>query len=135
MTQPRGTAPATDLSLEEAGALAPLVTPQEAAARVAEGALLIDVRGDAGRAEHGTIPDAVIADRYDLDAALSAGSRSRITRPDSPIVVICGSVRGSGPVAAALLARGFTDVVHVDGGFAAWRDAGLPVIAPGQTTA
>lgn len=131
MTQPRGTAPATDLSLEQAGALAPLVTPQQAADRVARGALLIDVRGDAGRAEHGTIPGAVVADRYHLDATVSPGSRD--VQPAAPIVVICGSVRGSGPVAAALLDRGFTDVVHLDGGFAAWRDAGLPVTAPGQT--
>ena len=43
---------------------------------------------------------------------------------------MCGSVRGSGPVAAALAAKGFTNVVHVEGGAAAWKDAGLPIEEP-----
>ena len=45
-------------------------------------------------------------------------------------MVVCGSVRGSGPVAAELRAKGFTNVVHVEGGFPAWKDAGLPTEAP-----
>lgn len=35
---------------------APLITPEEAAARFANGAVVIDVRSDAGRAQDGTIP-------------------------------------------------------------------------------
>jgi rhodanese-related sulfurtransferase len=41
---------------------------------------------------------------------------------DTPIVVICGSVNGSGPVTQALLKKGFVDVVHVEGGAAAWPE-------------
>ncbi|MET7772679.1 rhodanese-like domain-containing protein [Nocardia sp. NPDC005366] len=48
---------------------------------------------------------------------------------DQPIVV-CGSVNGSGPVASGLLERGFIDVVHVEGGFPAWQEAGLPTDPP-----
>ena len=41
-------------------------------------------------------------------------------------MIVCGSINGSGPVAEALAARGYTDVSHVDGGFPAWKEAGLP---------
>lgn len=47
--------------------------------------------------------------------------------------MICGSPAGSGPVTAELLAAGFTDVVQVDGGFPAWKAAGLTVGEPAQT--
>ena len=44
-------------------------------------------------------------------------------------MIVCGSVNGSGPVAEALAARGYTYVSHVDGGFPAWKEAGLPATA------
>ncbi|AEE46542.1 rhodanese-like domain-containing protein [Cellulomonas fimi] len=126
----RSTAPAQDLSLDEAGALAPLVSPGEAAERVAAGAVLVDVRSDAGRATTGSLPGATVVDRYAVDTAFDLDSAARVVPAlslDTPVVVVCGSVRGSGPVAAALRDKGFTDVVHVEGGAPAWRDAGLPV--------
>jgi len=128
------TAPAVDLTLEEAAALAPTVTPGDAADRVAAGAVLVDVRSDAGRASTGAIPGALVVDRYAVDRDFDLASAARlapVVALDTPIVVVCGSVRGSGPVAAALRAKGFTNVVHVDGGAPAWRDAGLPFDAPG----
>lgn len=126
-------APAEHLSIEEAAALAPAVSPDEAASRVAQGAFLIDVRSEAGRSRTGSIPGATLADRYGLDEEfdLSAATRhAPVVSLDTPIVVVCGSVRGSGPVAAELRAKGFTNVVHVDGGFPAWKDAGLPAEPP-----
>ena len=116
-------------TLEEAGALAPLVTPTEAAKRVEGGALLVDVRSAAGRAGAGEIPGATVVDKAAIDSAFDLDSDTRlptVTSPDTPIVVICGSVMGSGPSAATLLAKGFRDVVHVEGGFPAWKAAGLP---------
>jgi len=129
----RSTAPAEDLTLEEAGALAPLVDPTDAAARVAAGAFLVDVRSEAGRARTGSIPGATVVDRYDVDADFDLTSSLRLAPVlslDTPVVVVCGSVRGSGPVAAALREKGFTNVVHVEGGAAAWKDAGLPIDEP-----
>lgn len=49
---------------------------------------------------------------------------------DQPVVVVCGSVNGSGPVAEWLTGKGFIDVAHVDGGFPAWKESGLPAEAP-----
>jgi rhodanese-related sulfurtransferase len=132
-TAPRPGAPAEHLSLEAAAALAPVVDAAEAAARVAAGAVLLDVRSEAGRSRTGAIPGATVGDRYALDEDFDLTAATRhapVVSLDTPIVVVCGSVRGSGPVAAALRAKGFTHVVHVDGGFPAWKDAGLPTEPP-----
>ncbi|MFC0531534.1 rhodanese-like domain-containing protein [Phytohabitans kaempferiae] len=100
-----------------------LISPADASARVANGALLVDVRSAPRREADGAIPGALIADRDDLKAVFG------LVSVDTPIVVVCGSIDGSRPVAEALVAEGFADVAHVDGGFAQWRDAGLPVEA------
>ncbi|MFI2295343.1 rhodanese-like domain-containing protein [Isoptericola sp. NPDC019571] len=118
-TAPGGTGPTTP----------PTQDARTAGARVADGALLVDVRSARGRAATGDIPGATLADRDDLDALFGPADAPAISL-DTPVVVVCGSIDGSGPVAAALTARGFTDVTHVDGGFPAWRDAGLPATAP-----
>jgi rhodanese-related sulfurtransferase len=104
---------------------AALVTAAEARRRVADGAVLLDTRSPGGREKTGAIEGAVIVDRDDLDAEFGFDSPSRhpeVASTDTPIVVICGSVNGSGPVADALIARGFVNVVHVDGGAAAWHE-------------
>ncbi|QAY63756.1 sulfurtransferase [Xylanimonas allomyrinae] len=101
-----------------------LQTAADAGAKVADGALLIDVRSAALRASTGEIPGATIADRDDLDALFGPAAAPAVAH-DTPVVVVCGSINGSGPVAEALAARGYTDVSHVDGGFGAWKDAGL----------
>ena len=107
----------------------PLQTATDAAAKVADGALLIDVRSAGGRASHGEIPGATLADRHDLDALFGPADNPVISL-DTPVVVVCGSPNGSGPVAEELAARGYTNVSHVDGGFPAWKEAGLPASDP-----
>ncbi|MFC7925105.1 rhodanese-like domain-containing protein [Microbacterium laevaniformans] len=112
---------------------APLISPQDAAARLAAGALVVDVRSDAGREKDGVIPGSIRGDRTRLDAQFFLDSPEKlaeVTEWDQEIVIVCGSVRGSGPVAEKLRAQGFTNVSHVDGGFPAWRDAGGPAEAP-----
>ena len=108
-----------------------LQTPENAGAKVASGALLIDIRSAAGRAASGEIPGATLVDRDNLDALFGPSDHPAIT-VDTPVVIVCGSIKGSAPVAEALAARGYTAVSHVDGGFPAWKDAGLP--ATGSAT-
>jgi rhodanese-related sulfurtransferase len=45
---------------------------------------------------------------------------------DRPLMVICATGSRSGQATAYLLAHGWTDVVNVSGGTAAWQRAGLP---------
>ncbi|WP_336631774.1 MULTISPECIES: rhodanese-like domain-containing protein [unclassified Microbacterium] len=123
------TSPASPLSEAAPTYDAPLITPQEAAERFSAGAVVIDVRSDAGRAKDGVIPGSIRADRERIDAQFLLDSPEKlaeITEWDQDIVIVCGSIRGSGPVAEKLRERGFTNVAHVDGGFPAWRDAGAP---------
>ncbi|KXC04578.1 rhodanese-like domain-containing protein [Microbacterium hominis] len=104
---------------------APLISPEEAADRFAPDAVVVDVRSDAGRAKDGVIR----GDRDRIDAQFLLDSPEKlaeITEWDQDIVIVCGSIRGSGPVAQKLRESGFTNVAHVDGGFPAWRDAGAP---------
>jgi alkanesulfonate monooxygenase SsuD/methylene tetrahydromethanopterin reductase-like flavin-dependent oxidoreductase (luciferase family) len=106
---------------------APVQPAHDAGERVAAGAVLIDVRSAGGRAATGEIPGAKITDRNRLESLFDDAGTPLVSL-DTPIVVVCGSVNGSGPVARELRRRGFTDVTHVDGGFPAWKDAGLPTV-------
>ncbi len=114
----------SDLSASDLPRTPALLDAAAAGERVAAGSRLIDVRSTGGRAATGAIPGADIVDREQLEETFADTPR------DQPIVVVCGSVNGSAPVADWLVRAGFTDVAHVDGGFAAWRDAGLPAEAP-----
>ena len=129
----------TDLTLDEAAALAPIQTPDAAIAKVAAGAVLVDVRGAEGRARDGVIDGAIFGDRYNIPAEFLPGSATthpEIVDLDTPIVVVCGSVRGSGPVAAELVELGFRNVTHVEGGFPAWQEAsGVAVSGDGEACA
>lgn len=112
-------APSCDLPAVEAPHAA-LVSAGIAAAAARGGARFIDVRSEGGRARTGGLPEAEIVSKDVLDETFADRDLTR------PVVVICGSVNGSGPVAEQLVAWGYTDVAHVEGGFPAWKDAGLP---------
>jgi hydroxyacylglutathione hydrolase len=49
---------------------------------------------------------------------------------DRPLVLQCQGGSRSAIGASLLRARGFTNVANLAGGYAAWRDAGLPVEKP-----
>jgi hydroxyacylglutathione hydrolase len=84
------------------------------------GPRVIDVRG---RAEwtHGHLPKATHIYLGDLQERAAELPRNE------PIVVHCQSGTRSSIAASLLMARGFTDVTNLIGGFDAWRKAGLPV--------
>jgi rhodanese-related sulfurtransferase len=46
---------------------------------------------------------------------------------DDQVIVVCDSGYASSLVAATLQELGFSRATDLDGGFQAWRDAGLPV--------
>ena len=107
-----------------------LLTAAEGAEWVRGGAVLIDVRSLPTRERVGGIAGAIVVDRERLPALFGADSPERLTEVHSdehPIVVVCGSVAGSQPVADWLVEHGHTAVAHVDGGFDAWKAAGQPV--------
>jgi rhodanese-related sulfurtransferase len=107
------------------------VQPEEAAARVAAGALLVDTRPWEQRRRDGAVPGALVVDRNVLEWRLDPASPDRlpeITGYDLDIVVLCNEGYSSSLVADTLRTLGLTRSVDVIGGFVAWAAAGLPVV-------
>jgi ADP-ribose pyrophosphatase YjhB (NUDIX family)/rhodanese-related sulfurtransferase len=105
-------------------------TPEEAAAAVAAGALLVDIRPVEQRQRDGSVPGAVVIERNVLEWRLDPASHWRhaaLTSADQPVIVLCNEGYQSSLAAAGLLDLGCTSVTDLDGGFQAWRAAGLPI--------
>ena len=104
--------------------------PAEAAERVAAGALLVDTRSAALRAEQGAIPGALVVERNVLEWRLDPRSEWRlpeITGYDVEVLVICAEGFSSSLVADTLRTLGLSRSADVVGGVEAWIAAGLPV--------
>jgi rhodanese-related sulfurtransferase len=129
-----GSTPKTvDELLAQARAVLPhRPSPVEALQAQAIGALLVDVRGDDQRRD-GLIPGAIIVPRNSLEWRCDPASKWRhpaITRHDLRIILICQQGYQSSLAAATLQQLGLIHATDLDGGFAAWAAAGLPVIIP-----
>jgi aminoglycoside 2'-N-acetyltransferase I len=105
--------------------------PDEALAAIRAGALVVDIRSERQRERDGVVPGAVFHPRNALewradpasghdDPALSADLTRRL-------IVMCDEGCQSSLAAATLQALGFARATDLDGGFQAWRAAGLPV--------
>lgn len=98
----------------------PAVGAEEAARRVDEGAMLLDVREpDEWYAGHA--PEAV-----HVPLAALAASVDQLDK-DQPIVAVCRVGGRSERAASVLLQRGY-DAVNLAGGMQAWAAAGMPVV-------
>ncbi len=100
----------------------------EALQAVTEGALLIDVRSQAGREKNGELAGAVIIAKADVVPLLT--SRLGRSAADQKIVLFCGSVAGTEGLVAQLNQVGLGDIYDVDGGFAALTGAGGLAVIP-----
>jgi len=121
--------------LEDARSRLVRLTPQQAAAAVADGAGLVDIRPAWQRAEAGEIPGALVVERNHLEWRLHPASSARL--PQAAVgrrwIVVCTEGYTSSLAADALNSIGVT-ATDVVGGFAAWRAAGQPTV-PGAPTA
>ena len=108
------------------------LTPQDALAAVAEGAVLIDTRCAELRREAGVVPGAVHIPLSVLYWRLDPGSPNRnpaVADLDRQVILLCAHGYSSSLAAATLLDLGFARATDVVGGFEAWAAAGLPVAA------
>ena len=103
--------------------------PREAAAAVRTGALLVDIRPQAQRAEEGEIPGALLVERNVLEWRFDPASAARLPQAsyDLRVIVVCSQGYTSSLAAAALQDLGLSQATDLDGGFQAWAAAGLPV--------
>jgi rhodanese-related sulfurtransferase len=115
--------------LAEARSKLDRLDPAAASAVVAGGALLVDTRPLELRQRDGVVPGALIIDRNVLEWRLDPASAHRIdevTGHDQTIVVMCNEGYASSLVAAELQEMGFARATDLEGGFQAWRAAGMP---------
>jgi rhodanese-related sulfurtransferase len=113
------------------------LTPRQAFREVSGGAVLIDIRPAAQRAEQGEIPGSVVIERNHLEWRLDPCSEARlpwVTGYDHRIIVFCVDGYTSSLAAAALLDLGLHRATDVIGGYRAWTAAGLPSAAAGAGT-
>jgi rhodanese-related sulfurtransferase len=105
------------------------LVPEAAYRAMAAGAAMVDIRPVEQRREEGEIPDSVIIGRNVLEWRLDPRSDARIielARYDAQIIVLCSEGYASSLAAASLRHLGLRHATDVDGGFRAWKAAGLP---------
>ena len=104
------------------------ITPRDASYRLAQGAVLVDVREDHER-ELGMAQGALGVARAELEAA----PHQYLPGPDAEIVLICQTGGRSMLAAEQLLRRGYLRVFSVRGGTLMWQAEGLPLTRPAGT--
>jgi rhodanese-related sulfurtransferase len=105
------------------------LTPLEAAAAADRGALLVDTRPLQQRRDEGEIPGALVIERNHLEWRLDPTSDARVPEAvdhDVEVIVVCSEGYASSLAAASLQDLGLRRATDLDGGFHAWRAAGLP---------
>ena len=107
---------------------APVLTPEEAARRVAAGiAVLIDVR-EPGEWRDGVVKGALLLPLSDLQGERLRWKPVLEANADKELILYCRSGNRSG-IAAGLLAGEKFKTANA-GGFSAWKAAGQPVVVP-----
>ena len=117
--------------LEEARSRIERVSPGEALAAVeGEDALLVDIRSGAQRLRDGAIPGALVYERNVLEWRLdpsSGASDPAAGEFGRRVILVCDGGYQSSLAAANLCDLGYGRAADLEGGFQAWRAAGLPV--------
>lgn len=101
------------------------VAPEELAAEVAAGALVVDLRPDANRREEGELPGAVVIERIHLEWRLDRTSGAAIPEAsdDLRVILFCNEGYASSLAAADLRGLGIHRATDLVGGYRAWKAA------------
>lgn len=104
------------------------LNPDQVEAELAEGAVLVDVREDAERAQ-GAIPGSLHVARGLLEFRADPASPAHLPQldPQRRVILQCASGGRSALAGMTLRQMGFANVAHLDGGMQAWMAAGKPV--------
>ena len=108
--------------------------PAETHEAMGHGAVLVDIRTQAQRAEQGRVPGSLHVERNVLEWRFDPQSGARLPQAagyDVQVIVMCVEGYTSSLAAVALQDLGLARATDLDGGYRAWQRAGLPFI-PGQ---
>lgn len=86
-------------------------------------AVLVDIRDDATVAHHGAMLNAKRVEIKELKDKAGTLSKSK----ETPMIVVCQTGARAGAAATILKGAGYSDVFVLNGGVAAWKEAGMPV--------
>lgn len=102
-------------------------------ARLAEGRLqIVDIRDVRELEREGTLPGALLAPRGMLEFWVDPASpyhKPVFADESREFVLFCGAGWRSALATKTLQDMGMRNVAHIDGGFAAWKQAGAPVVS------
>ena len=126
-----------DLLLSAARARLHRLTPAEALHAVGHGAVVVDIRPAAQRAEHGDLPGALVIERNVLEWRFDPTSEAalKIADDDLQVIVLCQEGYTSSLAAAALQDIGVHRATDVIGGSAAGGAAGAVPPAAARVSA
>jgi rhodanese-related sulfurtransferase len=116
--------------LAEARARLERLDPRAASDAMADGAVLVDIRTYPQRAADGVVPGSIHIHRNVLEWRCDPRSDyrdERVSDRSVRVVLMCNEGYQSSLAAAVLQELGLKDATDLDGGFQAWRAAGLPV--------
>jgi len=114
------------------------VGPRRAAELLTEGAHLVDTRPQWQRTDEGEFADALVIERNHLEWRLDPSSDARIAQAvdhDVLWIIACSEGYSSSLAAASLQDLGLHHATDLEGGFRAWRTAGLPIRRSTQVAA
>ena len=116
--------------VDEAGARVPALNVTEVADKLDDAAYrIVDIRDPRELEREGQLPGAFRAPRGMLEFWVDPESPYYKPELDDgrTLVLYCGSAWRSALAGAALRDMGRDDVMHMAGGFSAWKAAGLPI--------
>lgn len=116
--------------VSEAKAQIENLTPAQVKAEMEKGNVtIIDIREPDEVKQNGAIPGSINAPRGMLEfyADASLPYHKPEFKKDSRIILTCASGGRSALAVVTLKQMGYANVAHLDGGFKAWKETGLPV--------
>ncbi len=112
----------------EARAMIAVVSPQDAKAESDAGAVVfLDVREPVEWEHHVTGALQVPRGLLEFAADPASPSHKGGLEPDARVIVYCRSGTRAALATATLVTLGYSNVANLEGGFNAWKEAGLPV--------
>lgn len=93
---------------------------------------IVDIRDPRELERDGTVPGALLAPRGMLEFWVDPESpyfKPVFGNEGKTFVLFCGAGWRSALATKTLMDMGMTNVVHIDGGFAAWKKSGSPIVS------